>query len=234
MTPPEKEKAPTKKGKKAGSKAPRKGGKAPTSSAAKKRPAAKKAPARAKPRKTAAKKPAAKKAPAKKAPAKKPASPKPVPKDFVPRVVVFACNWCSYAGADTAGISRLQYSPHFRIIRVMCSGRVHPAFVLRAFELGADGVLVSGCHFGDCHYIFGNERAVEQFEKTKALLKILGLEEGRIRLEWISAAEGPKFARVINEFVEQVRALGPSTLAPRDRLLPEEAEEFADASALAK
>jgi F420-non-reducing hydrogenase iron-sulfur subunit len=154
--------------------------------------------------------------------------------DFTPRIVVFACNWCSYAGADTAGISRIQYSPHFRIIRVMCSGRVHPAFVLRAFELGADGVLVSGCHFGDCHYIFGNERAVEQFEKTKALLKILGLEEGRIRLEWISAAEGVKFGRVIDEFVEQVRALGPSKLVSRGRELPREPEAYADAAALAK
>jgi F420-non-reducing hydrogenase iron-sulfur subunit len=230
MTPPEKEKAPAQKGKKTESKAPRKRAKAAASSPAKKRPAAKKAPSR----KPAPKKPAAKKAPAKKAPAKKKAAAKAVPKDFVPRIVVFACNWCSYAGADAAGVSRLQYSPYFRIIRVMCSGRVHPAFVLRAFELGADGVLVSGCHFGDCHYIFGNERAVEQFEKTKALLKILGLEEGRIRLEWISAAEGPKFARVINEFVEQVRALGPSRLVPRDRRLPEEAEEYADASALAK
>ncbi len=157
-----------------------------------------------------------------------------VREEFTPRVVVFACNWCSYAGADAAGISRIQYSPHFRIIRVMCSGRVHPAFVLRAFELGADGVLVSGCHFGDCHYIFGNERAVEQFEKTKALLKLLGVEEGRVRLEWISAAEGVKFGRVIDEFVEQVRALGPSKLAPRGRSLPREAEAFADAAALAK
>lgn len=159
---------------------------------------------------------------------------KPEPKAFTPRIVVFACNWCSYAGADTAGISRIQYSPHFRIIRVMCSGRVHPAFILRAFELGADGVLVSGCHFGDCHYIFGNERAVEQFEKTKALLKILGVEEGRIRLEWISAAEGVKFARVIDEFVEQVRALGPSKLVPPERELPRKAEAYADAAALAK
>jgi F420-non-reducing hydrogenase iron-sulfur subunit len=235
MIPPEKEKAPAEKGKKTGGKAPRKSGAASPGARAKKRPAApKKAPAKAKPRKTAAKKPAAEKAPAGSAPAKKKAAKKEVPKDFVPRIVVFACNWCSYAGADAAGISRLQYSPHFRIIRVMCSGRVHPAFVLRAFELGADGVLVSGCHFGDCHYIFGNERAVEQFEKTKALLKILGLEEGRIRLEWISAAEGPKFARVINEFVEQVRALGPSTLVPRERRLPEDAEEYADASALAR
>lgn len=230
MTPPEKEKAPAGKGKKAAGKAPRKSAKAAATSPAKKRPAAKKAS----PRKPAAKKPSAKRAPAAKAAGKKPAAPKAVPKDYVPRIVVFACNWCSYAGADTAGVSRLQYSPHFRIIRVMCSGRVHPAFVLRAFELGADGVLVSGCHFGDCHYIFGNERAVEQFEKTKALLKILGLEEGRIRLEWISAAEGPKFARVINEFVDQVRALGPSTLVPRDRRLPEKAEEYAHASALAR
>ena len=85
-----------------------------------------------------------------------------------PRIVVFACNWCSYAGADTAGVSRIQHQPHFRMIRVMCSGRIQPGFVLRAFEKGADGVLVSGCHFGDCHYIFGNERAVEQFEKTKS------------------------------------------------------------------
>jgi F420-non-reducing hydrogenase iron-sulfur subunit len=127
-----------------------------------------------------------------------------------PSIVVFACNWCSYAGADTAGVSRIQHQPYFRMIRVMCSGRIQPGFVLRAFEKGADGVLVSGCHFGDCHYINGNERAVEQFEKTKNMVKLLGLEEGRIRLEWISAAEGGRFAEVINEFTDQVRALGPS------------------------
>jgi F420-non-reducing hydrogenase iron-sulfur subunit len=130
-----------------------------------------------------------------------------------PRIVVFACNWCSYAGADTAGVSRIQHQPHFRIIRVMCSGRVQPSFVLRAFEKGADGVLVSGCHFGDCHYISGNERAVEQYEITRRLVRMLGLEEGRLRLEWISAAEGPRFAQVINEFTDQVRALGQSSLA---------------------
>jgi F420-non-reducing hydrogenase iron-sulfur subunit len=193
---------------------------AATKAAGRKKAAAKKTPSAkaSAPRKAAPKKERAKKA----APA------------FTPRIVVFACNWCSYAGADTAGISRLQYSPNFRIIRVMCSGRVHPAFVLRAFELGADGVLVSGCHFGDCHYIFGNERAVEQFEKTKRLLQILGLEDGRLRLEWISAAEGVKFAEVINEFVAQVTALGPSKLAPPDLELPREAEEFADAASLAK
>jgi F420-non-reducing hydrogenase iron-sulfur subunit len=131
-----------------------------------------------------------------------------------PKIVVFACNWCSYAGADTAGVSRIEHQPHFRMIRVMCSGRIQPAFVLRAFEQGADGVLVSGCHFGDCHYIFGNEFAVKQFEKTKAMVKLLGIEEGRLRLEWISAAEGARFAAVINEFTDQVRALGPSGLAP--------------------
>ena len=137
---------------------------------------------------------------------------------FDPRIVVFACNWCSYAGADTAGVSRIQHQPHFRMIRVMCSGRIQPAFVFRAFEKGADGVLVSGCHFGDCHYIFGNERAVEQFAKTMNVVKLLGIEEGRLRLEWISAAEGNRFAEVINEFTDQVRALGPSPFATEDAI----------------
>ena len=131
-----------------------------------------------------------------------------------PDVVVFACNWCSYAGADTAGISRIQHQPHFRTIRVMCSGRVEPGHVLRAFEKGADGVLVSGCHIGDCHYIFGNERALEQFEKTRNIVHTLGIEDARLRLEWISAAEGVKFAHVMDEFIDQVRKLGPSPVAP--------------------
>ncbi len=134
---------------------------------------------------------------------------------FTPDIVVFACNWCSYAGADTAGVSRMQHEPHFRMIRVMCSGRIQPAFVLRAFERGADGVIVSGCHFGDCHYVFGNHRAVEQFEKTMAIVKLLGIDPGRLRLEWISAAEGARFAQVVNEFIAQVRALGPSPLRRR-------------------
>jgi F420-non-reducing hydrogenase iron-sulfur subunit len=131
---------------------------------------------------------------------------------FIPNIVAFACNWCSYAGADTAGVNRMQHSPHFRIIRTMCSGRVTPAHVLKALKLGADGVLVSGCHFGDCHYIFGNYEAVKQFEKTKALVRTLGLDERRVRLEWVSAAEGGRWAEVINEFVEQITALGPSPL----------------------
>jgi F420-non-reducing hydrogenase iron-sulfur subunit len=150
---------------------------------------------------------------------KKKATPRKTAKPaFDPRIVVFACNWCSYAGADTAGVSRIQHQPHFRMIRVMCSGRIQPAFVLRAFEKGADGVLVSGCHFGDCHYIFGNERAVEQFEKTMNVVKLLGIDEGRLRLEWISAAEGSRFAEVIDEFTDQVRAIGPSPFALSDAI----------------
>jgi F420-non-reducing hydrogenase iron-sulfur subunit len=133
-------------------------------------------------------------------------------KEFVPNIVAFACNWCSYAGADTAGTNRVQYSPNFRVIRTMCSGRVTSGFVLKAFKLGADGVLVSGCHFGDCHYIFGNYEAVKQFDKTKAMVKTLGLDENRVRLEWVSAAEGNRWGEVIDEFVEQITALGPSPL----------------------
>ena len=132
--------------------------------------------------------------------------------EFIPHIVAFACNWCSYAGADTAGVNRVQYSPHFRVVRTMCSGRVTPGFVLNAFRLGADGVLVSGCHFGDCHYIFGNYKAVEQFEVMKSLCATLGLEAGRIRLEWVSAAEGNRWGQVIDEFVAQIQALGPSPL----------------------
>lgn len=129
--------------------------------------------------------------------------------EWTPNIVVFACNWCSYAGADTAGVSRIKHEPHYRMIRVMCSGRIQPGFVLRAFERGADGVIVSGCHFGDCHYVFGNHRAVEQFEKTMNIVKLLGIEPSRLRLEWISAAEGARFAAVMNEFIAEVRALGP-------------------------
>jgi Fe-S oxidoreductase/coenzyme F420-reducing hydrogenase delta subunit len=131
---------------------------------------------------------------------------------FEPKILVFACNWCSYAGADNAGVSRIQYSPNVRLLRVMCSGRVHPSFVLKAFAEGSDGVIVSGCHFGDCHYMFGNYRAEEQFKKLKEITVLLGLEPERIALEWISAAEGPRFAEVINDFTDQIRKLGPSPI----------------------
>ena len=132
--------------------------------------------------------------------------------DFQPRIVVFACNWCSYAGADLAGVSRMQYPPTTRVIRVMCSGRVTPGFILEAFRLGADGVLVTGCHPGDCHYISGNQNAFVTVERTASLLGLLGIEAGRLRLEWISAAEGARFARIMTEFTAQIRSLGPSPL----------------------
>ncbi|MBU0690282.1 hydrogenase iron-sulfur subunit [bacterium] len=137
-----------------------------------------------------------------------------------PKIVVFACNWCSYAGADTAGVNRVQYSSRVRVIRTMCSGRIHPAFVLRAFARGADAVLITGCHLGDCHYISGNERAIENFDIIKQLTALLGIEEERIGLEWISAAEGPRFGQVMDEFVARVTKLGmlPQPLAS----LPEE------------
>jgi F420-non-reducing hydrogenase iron-sulfur subunit len=129
-----------------------------------------------------------------------------------PRIVAFACNWCSYAGADLAGVSRIQYPPSTRVIRVMCSGRISPMFVLEAFRAGADGVLVTGCHPGDCHYISGNEKAVHQVEMARALIELLGIEPCRLRLEWISAGEGARFAQVIQEFTDQVRELGSNPL----------------------
>jgi len=131
---------------------------------------------------------------------------------FEPRIVAFCCNWCSYAGADLAGVSRLQYPGNARIIRVMCSGRVEPQFILRALELGADGVLVAGCHIGDCHYISGNEKAKLRIETTHELMDVLGIDTRRLRLEWISASEGPKFAETMQNFTEELKGLGPSTI----------------------
>jgi len=132
--------------------------------------------------------------------------------EFEPKILVFACNWCSYAGADLAGVSRIQYPPNVRIIRVMCSGRVDPLYVLKAFEYGADGVLVTGCHPGDCHYIDGNLKAEDRIRFLKESLKHIGIEPERLRLEWISASEGDKFARVVREMVETVKKLGPNPL----------------------
>ncbi len=130
--------------------------------------------------------------------------------EFEPHILVFCCNWCSYAGADLAGVSRFQYPPNIRIIRVMCSGRVDPAFVLKALKNGADGVLVSGCHIGDCHYITGNEYTQERFERLHSILiRQLGVDPKRVRLEWVSASEGKRFAEVITEFTNQIKELGP-------------------------
>jgi len=131
---------------------------------------------------------------------------------FEPRIVGFLCNWCSYSGADLAGVSRMKSAPNVRIIRVMCSGRVDPSFILRAFQLGADGVLVGGCHLGDCHYQEGNAKALRRVLLLKRLLREFGIDERRLRLEWISAAEGEKFATVSTEFTKQVRTLGPLNL----------------------
>lgn len=128
---------------------------------------------------------------------------------FEPRIVAFLCNWCSYAGADLAGTSRIQYQPNIRVIRVMCSGRVNPLFIAKCFAEGADGVLVSGCHIGDCHYMEGNYLARRRFTIMKSLLEYLGIEPGRFQMSWVSASEGGRFAEVVNKTVDAVRALGP-------------------------
>ncbi|MGD9962810.1 MAG: hydrogenase iron-sulfur subunit [Thermoplasmata archaeon] len=131
---------------------------------------------------------------------------------FEPKILVFCCNWCSYAGADLAGVSRLQMPPYFRVIRVMCSARVDPEFVLRAFKKGADGILVAGCHPADCHYIGGNYRTRRRIALLKMLIQQFGYDPDRLRLEWISAGEGEKFQKTITEFTETINELGPSPI----------------------
>ena len=128
---------------------------------------------------------------------------------FVPKIVTFLCNWCGYAGADFAGVSRFQYPPSIRTIRVMCSGRIQPALILDAFNRGSDGVLVCGCHIGDCHYIDGNVKAEERVKDTGRILDLLGINKKRLRLEWVSASEGAKFAEVVEDFTHQIVKLGP-------------------------
>ncbi len=129
---------------------------------------------------------------------------------FEPVIIGFCCNWCSYAGADLAGVSRQQYPPNLRIIRVMCSGMVHPSLVIDALTKGADGVLICGCHPGECHYLEGNLKAENRKEAIELLLEDFGIEPERFRLEWVSASEGPRFAELVREMTETVRALGPS------------------------
>lgn len=131
---------------------------------------------------------------------------------FNPEILAFCCNWCSYAGADLAGVSRFQYPPNIRIIRVMCSGRVEPEFVVKALSSGADGVLVLGCHIGDCHYMYGNHRTKKRMAILERILGYLGIDPRRMRLEWVSAAEGARFAEVVTEFTEQIKSLGPNPL----------------------
>jgi len=133
--------------------------------------------------------------------------------EFEPKIIGFLCNWCSYAGADLAGVSRIQYPPNIRIIRVMCSGRVDPAIILEMFANGADGVIVTGCHPGDCHYVEGNLYEERKIKMLKRLLALTGLELGRLRLEWVSASEGQRFAQIVTEFTNQIKKLGPSPVS---------------------
>ncbi len=130
--------------------------------------------------------------------------------EFEPLIVAFCCNWCSYAGADLAGTSRLNYPANIKIIRVPCSCRVNSNFILRAFQRGADGVIVAGCHPGDCHYMTGNYYTRRRFSLLKNLLEYVGIEEARFKVDWISASEGNKFAYVMNDVLEKVHKLGPN------------------------
>ena len=130
--------------------------------------------------------------------------------DWEPKILAFLCNWCSYAGADLAGTSRLQYPPNVRVIRVPCSGRVNPIYIVEALRQGADGVLVSGCHPGDCHYLAGNYFARRRFAMLQRYLEYLGVEKGRVQFSWVSASEASRFAEVVTKVTEDVRLLGPN------------------------
>jgi len=136
-------------------------------------------------------------------------------KEFEPNILGFLCNWCSYAGADLAGTSRMKYPSNLKSIRVMCSGRVDPAFVLEAFRKGVDGVLIAGCHPGDCHYQSGNYKTNRRVKLLRKLLEDLGIEPARVRFEYVSASEGQKFASVVTEFVAEIKKLGPNPLVAK-------------------
>jgi len=135
-----------------------------------------------------------------------------------PKIIAFLCNWCSYAGADLAGVSRFQYPPNTRIIRVPCSSRIGPLFILRSLQHGADGLLVSGCHPGDCHYVSGNYVARRKFAILNNLLEYAGIEKGRVRFSWVSAAEGKRFSQIMKEFTEEVKALGPAKRLVKNKI----------------
>lgn len=129
--------------------------------------------------------------------------------EYEPRIVGFLCNWCAYQGADLAGTSRMGYAPNVRIVRVMCTGRIDPTFVVKAFAAGADGVIVAGCHPGDCHYSEGNYKTMRRMALLEKFLSQMGIEPARFRLEWVSAGEGAKWVKVANEMAQEVKALGP-------------------------
>jgi len=155
-------------------------------------------------------------------------------KRFEPKIVAFFCNWCTYTAADLAGTARMTYAPNVRVVRIMCSGRLDPQFVLAALRNGADGVLIGGCHPGDCHYQEGNYKALRRFMLLKKLLKSMGIDDARVRLEWIAASEGDKVQKVINEMTETVRKLGPLNLEPQAWSMGLESQlELAEASKLA-
>jgi F420-non-reducing hydrogenase iron-sulfur subunit len=147
-------------------------------------------------------------------------------KEWKPRIVAFFCNWCTYTAADLAGVSRLKYAANARVIRLMCSGRVDPQFILDALAKGADGVLIGGCHPGDCHYVEGNYKMLRRFQLLSRMLEDLGIEKERVRLEWISAAEGEKVKVVINEMTEQIRKLGPLGMPGKFEDWDREMEQF--------
>ena len=128
---------------------------------------------------------------------------------FEPKIIAFLCNWCSYAGADLAGVSRIQYPPNVKIVRMMCTGRLNPLFIIKALQQGADGVLISGCHPGECHYLEGNYLARRRLTVMRKLLEYMGIDPRRLRMSWVSASEGSKFGEVIREVTEDVRAIGP-------------------------
>ncbi len=159
-----------------------------------------------------------------------PASPSPLtpaPATWTPRIVAFFCNWCTYTAADLAGVSRLKYAANVRVIRLMCSGRVDPQFIVDALARGADGVLIGGCHPGDCHYVEGNYKMRRRFQLLQRLLQDLGIPPERVRLEWISAAEGERVKSVINEMTTQIKALGPLELPEKFASWDQEVIELA-------
>jgi F420-non-reducing hydrogenase iron-sulfur subunit len=129
--------------------------------------------------------------------------------DYHPCIMAFCCNWCSYAGADLAGVSRLQMPPNFQVVRVMCSARVAPEWIIKALSNGIDGVMVLGCHIGDCHYISGNHRTAKRMALLKEMMGYVGIHPDRLLVDWVSASEANKFQRLVTEFVERVSALGP-------------------------
>ena len=140
--------------------------------------------------------------------------------NFEPRIVAFFCNWCTYGGADLAGVSRMQYPPNFRVVRLPCTGRMSPKFILDAFGKGADGVWVSGCHPGDCHYIAGNLYARRRFTMLSRLMEFMGLDSDRLHFSWISSAEAEKFQKTATAVIEAVKSAGPSDWHRKEPVLP--------------